>query len=82
MRKALKDKLNNISWVPKKSALTKRNTWVAQLTDEWLDKGWLLSKDKKVWVVSTRSGTRELTSAGSLEVLNYSLNQIKAKEQR
>ena len=81
MRKALKHKLNNIDWVPKKSALTQRKTWIAVLSKEWTDQGWFLSKEKKVWVVSNRSWTRELTSAGSLEILNYSLNQIKAKEQ-
>ena len=81
MRKALKDKLNNIDWISKKSALTQRKTWIAVLSDEWTDKGWLLSKEKKVWVVSNRSWTKELTSAGTLEIINYQLNKIKAQEQ-
>tara|TARA_A200000113_G_scaffold223417_1_gene238993 strand:+ start:696 stop:932 length:237 start_codon:yes stop_codon:yes gene_type:complete len=75
MRKALKDKLNNIQWVSAVSS--QRKAQYADIADEWLDQGWVLMKERKDWVVCTKGMRTELTRASSLEVLNHRLNKIK-----
>tara|TARA_X000001382_G_C3109077_1_gene159263 strand:+ start:80 stop:364 length:285 start_codon:yes stop_codon:yes gene_type:complete len=67
--------MENIQWIPKKT--NGRNTRIASLTDEWMDKGLVLRKDQRLWIVSNRTWTKEITVASNLEVINIRLNKLK-----
>ena len=67
--------MENIQWIPKKT--NGRNTRIASLTDEWMDKGLVLRKDQRLWIVSNSTWTKEITVASNLEVINIRLNKLK-----
>ena len=67
--------MEHIQWIPKKR--NGRNTRIASLSDEWIEKGLILFRDGRFWVVSNRVKTKEVTVASNLEVINIRLNKLK-----
>ena len=67
--------MEHIQWIPKKR--NGRNTRIASLSDEWIDKGLILFRDGRFWVVSNRVKTKEVTVASNLEVINIRLDKLK-----
>lgn len=77
MRKALKEKLNNIKWVSKTS-WNGRMAKYAYLTDEWENRGIFLGKSNRGWYAFDNATGEDLDDvcAGSLEILNHRLNKL------
>ena len=67
--------MEHIQWIPKKR--NGRYTRIASLSDEWIEKGLILFRDGRFWVVSNRVKTKEVTVASNLEVINIRLNKLK-----
>lgn len=67
--------MEHIQWTPKKT--NGRSTRIAGLSDEWTDKGLILRKEGRFWVVSNRTMLKEFTVASNLETINIRLEKAK-----
>jgi len=67
--------MENIQWIPKKT--NGRNTRIAGLSDEWSDKGLILRKEGRFWIVSNRTMLKEFAVGSNLDVININLDRLK-----
>ena len=76
MRKAVRNRLNNISWVKTQPRVgSTRPRYFAQLTRDWLIRDFFLEKEGKVWFVFDNMTGERFAHASNLEVLNINLNK-------
>ena len=69
------NEMEHIQWIPKKR--NGRTTRIASLSDEWIEKGLILFRDGRFWVVSNRLMTKEFAVASNLEIININLDKLK-----
>jgi hypothetical protein len=76
MRKAVRNRLNNISWVKTQPRVgSTRPRYLAQLSEEWLKREFFLEKEGKVWFAFDNMTGERFAHASNLEVLNIRLNK-------
>jgi len=76
MRKAIRNKLNNIMWAKASPRVgSTRPRYFAQLTRDWLIRDFFLEKEGRVWFVFDNMTGERFAHASNLEVLNINLKK-------
>ena len=76
MRKAVRNRLNNISWVKTQPRVgSTRPRYLAQLSEEWVKREFFLEKEGKVWFAFDNITGERFAHSMNLEFLNIRLNK-------
>ena len=76
MRKAVRDRLNNICWVKSSPRIgSTRPRYFAQLSEEWQKREFFLENEGKCWFAFDNTTGERFAHSSNLEVLNIRLNK-------